>query len=224
MSFAFIAQAAPSGAGGIISFLPFVLILVVFYFLLIRPQMKKQKEHTNMLKSTGRGDDIVTSGGLHGKVVGVNEKDNTFQVQIAKGIIVNLERGSVGRRKAAGSSETSTPEPKSVELKSRRPEREPSSREASGSGQPVSAMVVSGNRTAVKERPSGDGGPDGAKKSRYRRSRRRSKPPGFQPGQQGSPSQQGRPQGSEPTAEPVSAQGSAPSPQETTSERSSGES
>jgi preprotein translocase subunit YajC len=186
MSLAFIAQAAQSGAGGIISFLPFILILVVLYFLMLRPQMKKQKEHAAMLKSVSRGDDIVTSGGIHGKVVGINEKDNSLQVMIAKGIVVNLEHGSVARKKVyEKSAEAPAVETKTVEPRPRRQEKATSARLPSSSGQPGSAMIVSGTRTN-SDRP-GSEGAEAAKKSRYHRSRRR-KPP-FGQGQSQGPGQ-----------------------------------
>lgn len=85
-------------------FLPFILILVILYFLMIRPQMKKQKEHTAMLSSLRKNDDVVTAGGLHGRIVQVNEKDPTLQLQIAKGLIVTVERSSVAKKTSAGSS------------------------------------------------------------------------------------------------------------------------
>lgn len=105
MFFAFIAQqGAPSGGAGIMGFLPFILILVILYFLMIRPQMKKQKDHTTMLSSLRKNDEVITAGGLHGRIVQVNEKDPTIQLQIAKGIIVTVERSSVAGKSSAGSS------------------------------------------------------------------------------------------------------------------------
>lgn len=198
MSFAFIAQAAQSSGGGLIGFIPFLVIIVVVYFLMLRPQMKKQKEHAAMLNALGRGDDVVTNGGIHGRIVGLNDKDGTFQMQIAKGIIVNVERGAVARRKSVGPSEPAESKPnepreqreprENREPRQRRPENAPANREAGGN-QPVSAMVVTGTRTA-QERPSSNGGGEGgSKKGRYRRSRRRNKS-GFQQGQgQGQPAE-----------------------------------
>jgi preprotein translocase subunit YajC len=180
MSFALIAQAAQSGSSGILGFLPFILILVVVYFLMLRPQVKKQKQHTAMLNSLGRGDDVVTSGGIHGKIVGLNERDATLQVQIAKGIIVTVERGSVARKRTGDSLPVA--ETKAIESKPRRQDSESSNRETLNSGQPGSAMVVTGTRTGV-DRPGGDSSAEAAKKNRYRRSRRR-KPP-YPAGQQG---------------------------------------
>jgi len=85
---------AYSGADMLTSFLPLILIFVVFYFLLIRPQQKKQKEHKAMLAAVRRGDKIVTAGGLIGtvaKVIG----DDELSVEIAEGVKVKVARGMV---------------------------------------------------------------------------------------------------------------------------------
>ena len=69
----FIAQTAqPSGAARALQMLPIVLIFVIFYFLLIRPQQKRQKEHQKMLDSMSKGDRVLTSGGMYGVVVGID--------------------------------------------------------------------------------------------------------------------------------------------------------
>ena len=69
---------------------PFVVIFVVFYFLLIRPQQKRVKEHKSMTESLQKGDEIVTTGGLLGKVVAVG--DEFLTVELADGVEVNLQR------------------------------------------------------------------------------------------------------------------------------------
>jgi preprotein translocase subunit YajC len=102
MYLAFLAQASPQSGSGILGILPIIFIMVVVYFLMLRPQMKKQKEHARMVAELRRGDDIVTAGGLHGKIVQAYEKESTIQVQIAKGVIVTVERTSVAR-KSSGS-------------------------------------------------------------------------------------------------------------------------
>ena len=90
------AQAAGGGAGfDIMSLLPLVLIFVVFYFLLIRPQQKKAKEHREMLSKIRRKDKIVTNGGLMGTVSKVGEGDDILKVEIAEGIVVEVRRGMV---------------------------------------------------------------------------------------------------------------------------------
>ncbi len=94
----FIAMTQPQQGGGgmgIMGFLPWILIIVVFYLLLIRPQARRQKRHQEMLKAVKKGDRVVTSGGIHGLVVGV--KENILVVRIADKVKVELDRGSVSR-------------------------------------------------------------------------------------------------------------------------------
>lgn len=83
------------GLGGLEGMLPLVLIFIVFYFLLIRPQQKKVKEHKAMLDSIRRGDKIVTGGGILATVAKV-VSDDELQVEIAEGVKVRVQRGSVG--------------------------------------------------------------------------------------------------------------------------------
>jgi len=77
-------MAQPSGAGGqsnpLVTFLPLILVFVVFYFFMIRPQMKKQKEMTNYRSSLKKGDKVVTTGGIYGKVLEVKDKSVTIDV------------------------------------------------------------------------------------------------------------------------------------------------
>ena len=79
------------GAGGLEAMLPLVLIFVVFYFLLIRPQQKKMKDHRAMLGDISRGDKIVTGGGIMGTVTKVDD-DNQVTVEIAKDVKVKVRR------------------------------------------------------------------------------------------------------------------------------------
>lgn len=89
------AQPAPGFLdGGLVSLLPLVLIFVVFYFLLIRPQQKKVKEHRAMVQALRRGDRVVTSGGLVGTVTKVLN-DSEVQVEIAEGVRVRMVRSAV---------------------------------------------------------------------------------------------------------------------------------
>jgi preprotein translocase subunit YajC len=90
------AQAA-SGAtgGGIIAFLPFVVILVVFYFLLVRPQNKRAKEQREMLSKIAAGDEVATAGGILGKVTEVGEQFLTLE--IADGVSVKLQKYQVAQ-------------------------------------------------------------------------------------------------------------------------------
>lgn len=79
-----LAQAAPAqpqgGGNMLVSFLPLVLMFVIFYFLLIRPQQKRQKEHQNMLKALKKGDKVATSGGMIGTVWGVDDNKVVLKV------------------------------------------------------------------------------------------------------------------------------------------------
>lgn len=96
------AQAAAPGAGDFISMiLPLVAIMAVFYFLLIRPQQRKMKEHQEMLKKVVKGDTIVTSGGLIGKVVRVVD-DNELQVEVGENVRVRLLRSGIADVRSKG--------------------------------------------------------------------------------------------------------------------------
>src|SRR5262245_50769556 len=86
------------GAQDPISFLfPMAAIMVIFYLLLIRPQQKKQKEHEDLLKTVQKGDRIVTSGGLHGVVVGTSDDVLTVDLGVHEKIRVKLDRSKVER-------------------------------------------------------------------------------------------------------------------------------
>lgn len=77
---------------------PIAAITVIFYLLLIRPQQKKQREHDDMLKAIQKGDRIVTSGGLHGVVIGVSDEVLTVDVGVHEKLRVKLDRSRVDRR------------------------------------------------------------------------------------------------------------------------------
>ncbi len=81
-------------AGGLISIIPFILIFVIMYFLLIRPQQKKMKEHQAMVSALRRGDQVVTQGGIIGKVVKVKE-DGEAEVEIADGVKVRVLKQTI---------------------------------------------------------------------------------------------------------------------------------
>jgi len=74
------ANGAPQQPGGLMSFLPLILIFAVFYFLLIRPQQKKAKEHQTFLSNMKKGDTVVTSGGIHGTVTGLTDTVVTLEI------------------------------------------------------------------------------------------------------------------------------------------------
>ena len=88
------AQATGGTDGGFATLLPLVLIFVVFYFLLIRPQQKRAKNHRNMLAAVVRGDKIVTGGGVMGTVTKV-VNDEELAVEIAEGIKIRVQRGLI---------------------------------------------------------------------------------------------------------------------------------
>jgi len=89
-----VAQTGAGSAGsGIMSFLPMIALFVIFYFLLIRPQQKRQKEHKTMVAGMAKGDEVVTMGGVLGKVIAVD--DNFLTVEIAKGTEIRVQRMSV---------------------------------------------------------------------------------------------------------------------------------
>ena len=82
-------------AGGLISIIPFILIFVIMYFLLIRPQQKKMKEHQAMVAALRRGDQVVTSGGILGRVTRVKDTENEVEVEIAEGVKVRVLKNTI---------------------------------------------------------------------------------------------------------------------------------
>jgi len=93
------AYAQDAAAGGatalIMQFAPLILIFVVFYFILIRPQQRKMKEHREMLVSLKRGDRVVTAGGIVASIVKVKEGSDEIEAEIAPNVRVNLVRGTI---------------------------------------------------------------------------------------------------------------------------------
>lgn len=92
---------AVGGPDLIIQFLPFVLIFVIMYFLIIRPQRTKAKRHQEMVANLRRGDTVVTTGGLIGKVSKVID-DSEIQVELAENVRVRIVRGMVAEVRAKG--------------------------------------------------------------------------------------------------------------------------
>jgi preprotein translocase subunit YajC len=84
---------APAASGGFASLIPLVLIFVIFYFLLLRPQMKRAKELKKMVSALAKGDEVVTTGGLLGRVTKVDE--NFAAVEIADGVVVKLQKAAI---------------------------------------------------------------------------------------------------------------------------------
>jgi preprotein translocase subunit YajC len=89
------------GDGAFVQILPLILIFVVFYFLLIRPQQKKVKEHRDLIASIRRNDVVVTGGGIVGKVTKVID-DHTVQVEIADNVRVRVERATIAGIRSRG--------------------------------------------------------------------------------------------------------------------------
>jgi preprotein translocase subunit YajC len=89
------AQTAPGlgGPGQILSFLPLILIFIVFYFLLIRPQQKKAKQHQEMLSKLKKNDEVMTSGGIYGKVVTL--ADNVVTLEVAPNVRIRVNRPQI---------------------------------------------------------------------------------------------------------------------------------
>ena len=85
-------------ANPIIGALPLVAMFVIFYFLLIRPQQKKQKEHAKFIAALEKNQDVITESGIHGTIVGL--KDSTVSLRIADNVKIEVERVSISREKA----------------------------------------------------------------------------------------------------------------------------
>ncbi len=100
------AQTAPAAAAGgdmmssLASMLPLLLMFVVLYFVMIRPQMKKQKEHRAMIEALAKGDEVVTAGGLLGRVSKIG--DGFISVELAEGDEVQMQRASEGQAMPTG--------------------------------------------------------------------------------------------------------------------------
>ena len=85
--------AAAGGMGAIAQFVPLILIFVVFYFLLIRPQQKKAKEHQNYLANLKRGDKVITGGGIFGQITGLT--DTAVTLEVAENVRIKVSRAAI---------------------------------------------------------------------------------------------------------------------------------
>jgi preprotein translocase subunit YajC len=100
LSVSFLLAMAPppdSGGGGsglMSTLIMFALIIGIFYFLILRPQQKRQKEREKLLSSVKKGDKIITAGGLHGTIAGIDDK--TLLIQVADNVKMKFERSAVG--------------------------------------------------------------------------------------------------------------------------------
>lgn len=95
---------AGEGQGGLGAFVPLIIIFAIFYFLLIRPQQKKAKQHKQVLAALKKGDKVVSSGGLHGTITGLSE--DVVTMEISPKVRVKVSRGSIAGvvRKVEGES------------------------------------------------------------------------------------------------------------------------
>ncbi|MFH1413501.1 MAG: preprotein translocase subunit YajC [Candidatus Omnitrophota bacterium] len=88
---------AQQAASPLVNLFPLILIFVVFYFLLIRPQKQREKEHKEMLTSLNKNDQVVTSSGIHGTVI--NVKDKTVILRIDDNVKIEIEKKSIALKK-----------------------------------------------------------------------------------------------------------------------------
>ena len=100
-----LAQSGGFAEGGL-GLMPIILVMIIFYFLLIRPQQKRAKQHKEMLSALKRGDKIVTNGGLTGTIIKAVDDSETIEVEIAKDVKVNVVRTMIAdvRNKDAAKS------------------------------------------------------------------------------------------------------------------------
>lgn len=89
------AQAKTRGGGGVLGFLPIILIFGAFYMISIRPQQRKTREHRNLVSAVKQGDRVIAAGGLEGTVRRVD--DDTVSLQVAENVVLKVQRGSVSQ-------------------------------------------------------------------------------------------------------------------------------
>ena len=87
--------AQSSSGGGFLSFVPFVLIFIVIYFLMLRPQMKQQKEHKTLLENLKKGDKVITSGGIHGTIAGFKAKNTVIVLIVDKNVKFDINKSAI---------------------------------------------------------------------------------------------------------------------------------
>ena len=97
--------AGGSEAGPLMSFLPLILLFVIFYFMLIRPQTKRAKEHKKMVEALSKGDEVVTNGGLLGRITQVDE--NFLELQVADNVKIKVQRQAVASLMPKGTMKNS---------------------------------------------------------------------------------------------------------------------
>jgi preprotein translocase subunit YajC len=98
-----------SGAGGFAGLIPLVLMFVIFYFLLIRPQQRKAKQHRELLGNLKRGDSVITSGGIYGRIAEIN--DNVIVLEVADKVRIKVARTFVSGLAGSGQEVPQPPKP-----------------------------------------------------------------------------------------------------------------
>ncbi|NVM04665.1 MAG: preprotein translocase subunit YajC [Candidatus Helarchaeota archaeon] len=86
-----------SGSAGILTLLPFILIFLIIYFLMIRPQIRRQKEIRIMLDNLRKGDKVITSGGILGTITGIKEKDNTIILKLDQNVKIEVLKTAISK-------------------------------------------------------------------------------------------------------------------------------
>ena len=100
-SMAFATDGQVEGAGGLFgAMVPLILIFVIFYFLLILPQRRRQREHAQMIKNLKKGDKVITNGGIYGTVTRV--KKNYVEVEVANQVILKIQRSAISQLRRGG--------------------------------------------------------------------------------------------------------------------------
>jgi preprotein translocase subunit YajC len=89
------AGSSGQGGGGLLAFLPFIVIMAIIYFLMIRPQAKRQKEKQNMLQALKKGDNVVSIGGIYGTIAGFKHKGKLVVLKVDKNVELTLNRSSI---------------------------------------------------------------------------------------------------------------------------------
>ncbi len=93
ISNAYAEGAAPSAGGGIMDFLPLIALLAVFYFLVLRPQQKRAKDQKAMLEALGKGDEVLTTGGIMGRVTKIG--DTYTSIEIAENVVIQVQKETI---------------------------------------------------------------------------------------------------------------------------------
>jgi preprotein translocase subunit YajC len=95
LTFLLFFQEATDTPSTLMSFLPFILIMVIIYFLMMRPQIKKQKEKQKMLEELKKGDNVITRGGIKGKIMGFADENKTVIVKVDDNVKLNVDKAAI---------------------------------------------------------------------------------------------------------------------------------